>query len=95
MRLPFWTFHAAVWLSLPSSSRAASPQKDGKRSDQMDERQEPRIGHADRQGLELQQLTNAMVRLYKELFGLGPTKARTNYSITAGTRRQGRLLVVP
>jgi hypothetical protein len=73
MRLPFWTFHAAVWLSLPSSSRAASPQKDGKRSDQMDERQEPRIGHADRQGLEL--LTNAMVRLHKELFGLGPTKA--------------------
>jgi hypothetical protein len=41
----------------------------------MDERQEPRIGHADRQGLELQELTNAMVRLYKELFGLGPTKA--------------------
>jgi hypothetical protein len=74
MRLPFWTFHAAVWWSLPSS-RAASPQKDGKRSDQMDERQEPRIGHADRQRLELQELTNAMVRLYKALFGLGPTKA--------------------
>jgi uncharacterized protein YbcI len=41
---------------------------------------EPRIGHADRQGLELQELTNAMVRLYKELFGRGPTKARTNYA---------------
>jgi uncharacterized protein YbcI len=46
----------------------------------MDETQEPRIGHADRQGLELQEITNAMVRLYKELFGRGPTKARTNYA---------------
>jgi uncharacterized protein YbcI len=46
----------------------------------MEETQEPRIGHADRQGLELQELTNAMVRLYKELFGRGPTKARTNYA---------------
>jgi uncharacterized protein YbcI len=55
-------------------------QKDGKRRDQMDETQEPRIGHADRQGLELQEITNAMVRLYKELFGRGPTKARTNYA---------------
>jgi uncharacterized protein YbcI len=40
----------------------------------------PGIGHQDRQGLELQELTNAMVRLYKELFGRGPTKARTNYA---------------
>jgi uncharacterized protein YbcI len=46
----------------------------------MDELQQPRIGHADRQGLELQELTNGMVRLYKELFGRGPTKARTNYA---------------
>jgi uncharacterized protein YbcI len=46
----------------------------------MDETQEPRIGHADREGLELQELTTAMVRLYKELFGRGPTKARTNYA---------------
>jgi len=46
----------------------------------MDETQEPRIGHADRQGLELQEITNAIVRLYKELFGRGPTKARTNYA---------------
>jgi uncharacterized protein YbcI len=42
--------------------------------------QQPRIGHADREGLELQELTNAMVRLYKELFGRGPTKARTSYA---------------
>jgi uncharacterized protein YbcI len=46
----------------------------------MDQTQPPSIGHADRQGLELQEITNAMVRLYKELFGRGPTKARTNYA---------------
>jgi uncharacterized protein YbcI len=39
-----------------------------------------RIGHGDKRGLELQELTNAMVRLYKELFGRGPTKARTDYA---------------
>ena len=38
------------------------------------------IDHADKRGLELQELTNAMVRLYKELFGRGPTKARTAYA---------------
>jgi uncharacterized protein YbcI len=38
------------------------------------------LAHSDRQGLELQEVTNAMVRLYKELFGRGPTKARTNYA---------------
>jgi uncharacterized protein YbcI len=38
------------------------------------------IGHADRRGLELQEVTNGMVRLYKELFGRGPTKARTHYA---------------
>jgi uncharacterized protein YbcI len=46
----------------------------------MDEMLQPRIGHSERQGLELQEITNAMVRLYKELFGRGPTKARTNYA---------------
>lgn len=30
--------------------------------------------------LELQELTTAMVRIYKELFGRGPTKARCNYA---------------
>jgi uncharacterized protein YbcI len=40
----------------------------------------PSMGHAERQGLELQEITNAMVRLYKELFGRGPTKARTSYA---------------
>jgi uncharacterized protein YbcI len=46
----------------------------------MDEMQQPRIGHADRLGLELQEVTNAMVRIYKEPFGRGPTKARSNYA---------------
>jgi uncharacterized protein YbcI len=30
--------------------------------------------------MELAELTTAMVRLYKELFGRGPTKARTDYA---------------
>jgi uncharacterized protein YbcI len=30
--------------------------------------------------MELEELTTAMVRLYKELFGRGPTKARTDYA---------------
>jgi uncharacterized protein YbcI len=38
------------------------------------------MGEADRRGLELQELTLAMVRLYKEQFGRGPTKARTHYA---------------
>ena len=42
--------------------------------------QPSQMGHADRRGLELQEVTNAMVRLYKELFGRGPTKARTDYA---------------
>jgi uncharacterized protein YbcI len=46
----------------------------------MDETQPPQVGHSDRRGMELQELTNAMVRLYKELFGRGPTKARSNYA---------------
>jgi uncharacterized protein YbcI len=33
-----------------------------------------------RRGVEAAELTNAMVRLYKELFGRGPTKAHTAYA---------------
>jgi uncharacterized protein YbcI len=33
-----------------------------------------------RRGEQLRELTTAMVALYKELFGRGPTKARTNYA---------------
>jgi uncharacterized protein YbcI len=39
-----------------------------------------RIGFEERRGLELEDLTNAMVRLYKEQFGRGPTKARSDYA---------------
>jgi uncharacterized protein YbcI len=35
---------------------------------------------AKRQGLDLVEISNAMVRLYKEQFGRGPTKARSGFS---------------
>jgi uncharacterized protein YbcI len=38
------------------------------------------FGHEDRLGLDLQEITNAMVRTYKELFGHGPPKARSAYA---------------
>jgi uncharacterized protein YbcI len=34
----------------------------------------------ERRGLEVVELSNAMVRIYKEQFGRGPTKTRTNYA---------------
>jgi len=34
----------------------------------------------ERTGLAMVELSNGMVRLYKDLFGRGPTKARTNYA---------------
>ncbi len=45
----------------------------------------PTDGHqgelgSERRGLELSELSNAMVRLYKEQFGRGPTKARSVYA---------------
>jgi uncharacterized protein YbcI len=46
----------------------------------MDRIEQPHVSHATGDGLELQDITNAMVRLYKDLFGRGPTKARTNYA---------------
>jgi uncharacterized protein YbcI len=46
----------------------------------MVENTQSEFGYKDRQGLELQEVTNAMVRLYKELFGRGPTRARSNYA---------------
>ena len=39
-----------------------------------------RPGYSDRRGMELQELSNAMVRIYKESFGRGPTKVRTDYA---------------
>ena len=35
---------------------------------------------SERSGMDLQEVSNAMVRLYKEQFGRGPTKARTAYA---------------
>ncbi|MDP9144210.1 MAG: DUF2294 domain-containing protein [Actinomycetota bacterium] len=46
----------------------------------MHETSQPHVGFRDRQGLELQEVSNAIVRIYKELLGRGPTKARTNYA---------------
>jgi uncharacterized protein YbcI len=34
----------------------------------------------ERRELHLMEISNAMVRLYKEIFGRGPTKVRTNYA---------------
>jgi uncharacterized protein YbcI len=34
----------------------------------------------ERRELHLAELSNAMVRLYKDIFGRGPTKTRTNYA---------------
>jgi uncharacterized protein YbcI len=45
----------------------------------MDQLQRPG-GRAYDQGLEVQEISNAMVRLYKERFGRGPTKVRTDYA---------------
>jgi uncharacterized protein YbcI len=39
-----------------------------------------RDGTSGRRGVETSELSNAMVRLYKELFGRGPTKAHTAYA---------------
>jgi uncharacterized protein YbcI len=46
----------------------------------MDDMETPIVGHSDRRGIELDELSRAMVRLYKELFGRGPTKVRTHYA---------------
>jgi uncharacterized protein YbcI len=42
--------------------------------------QEPVGTEDERTGLMMVELSNAMVRLYKQLFGRGPTKARTSYA---------------
>jgi uncharacterized protein YbcI len=41
----------------------------------------PPVGtEEERTGLMMVELSNAMVRLYKELFGRGPTKTKTNFA---------------
>jgi len=45
------------------------------------EAQSPREGPAfEHRGSELASLSNAMVRIYKDQFGRGPTKAKTSYA---------------
>jgi uncharacterized protein YbcI len=46
----------------------------------MDGTSDLNVQHRDGRGTELQELSNAMVLLYKELFGRGPTKARSDYA---------------
>jgi len=41
---------------------------------------EPLEVEDERSGLMMVELSNAMVRLYKDLFGRGPTKARTDFA---------------
>jgi uncharacterized protein YbcI len=69
---------ARVVLDFLFRSRGLAQQDEG--GGPMDEVPETHIGHTDRRRLELQELTNAMVRLYKERFGRGPNKARTDYA---------------
>ena len=38
------------------------------------------VSQSDRRGIELQEVTNSIVRIYKEQFGRGPTKARAQYA---------------
>ena len=46
----------------------------------MEKMSEPGMARDERAGLELQEISNTMVRLYKELFGRGPTRAKTHYA---------------
>jgi uncharacterized protein YbcI len=46
----------------------------------MDSDPQKQAAAAKRQGLDLVEISNAMVRLYKEQFGRGPTKARSGFS---------------
>jgi uncharacterized protein YbcI len=46
----------------------------------MNDAPHPSNGYSEAQGKQLADLSRAMVRLYKELFGRGPTKARSDYA---------------
>jgi hypothetical protein len=65
VRLAIAAFHAAHLVLTSFFLSRGSPRKDRKRSDHMDETQEPRIGHADRQGLELQEITTVPTRWWQ------------------------------
>lgn len=46
----------------------------------MDMQARPDATRFDRRGIEMEELSRAMVRLYKERFGRGPTKAQSVYA---------------
>jgi uncharacterized protein YbcI len=46
----------------------------------MDTHAEPDATRFERRGIEMEELSRAMVRLYKERFGRGPTKAQSVYA---------------
>ena len=70
----------AAWFSF-SSFRAVSHPEDGKGTHVGVQATEEQPGtEAECTELHLSELSNAMVRLYKDLFGRGPTKARTVYA---------------
>lgn len=46
----------------------------------MDTRAAPDATRFDRRGIEMEELSRAMVRLYKERFGRGPTRAQSVYA---------------
>jgi uncharacterized protein YbcI len=72
--------HAAAWFSF-SSFRAATAQRTREQDDMDAEASREQPGTAEeRTGLMMVELSNSMVKLYKELFGRGPTKARTSYA---------------
>jgi uncharacterized protein YbcI len=72
---------AAAWFS-SSSFRAAFTFGGRESQDDMDaeaSKEQPGT-EEERRGLLMVEISNAMVQLYKELFGRGPTKAKTNYA---------------
>jgi len=72
--------HSRVWFSAFLFLLAIHFQRDGTGSDMdADSTSRGSSGHA-RAGLELSEISNAMVQVYKEQFGRGPTKAATHYA---------------
>jgi uncharacterized protein YbcI len=72
--------HAAAWFSF-SSFRAALAQRTREQDDMDAEASSEQPGiEEERTGRMMVEVSNAMVQLYKELFGRGPTKVRTSYA---------------
>src|SRR4051812_40845439 len=72
-----WAEQAAAWFSLVPLPSARPFRSEGRREDLMtDAIQTDAVGG---QSVQLA-VSNAMVRLYKEQFGRGPTRAKTNFA---------------